>query len=78
MSNPHPRLHVRLKQRAVYSWVVHRNIRMKDLSKMLGIHPCYMSQFVHGRRYPSPRYREKFLSIMKPLKWDDLFVEEFK
>lgn len=75
MANTHPKLKVRMNRAVVYSWVIRNDMRMQDLAHSLGIPPAYLSQFLHGRRYPGPQRRKQILKVMRPLKWSDLFEE---
>ena len=78
MSNPYPKLKVRMKRKSVYSWVLRNNTNVKELGMKLGLSPSYFSQMLHGRRYPNGEKRRQILKVMKPLTWDDLFSEDYE
>lgn len=61
------------------------NISQNHLARMLGISSGYMSQIMHGSRYPSARLRKRFmlilpgkrwLGILFRYKWNELFKKE--
>lgn len=78
MSNPHPKLRVKMKRKAVYSWAVRHNTTLAHLADKMDVSPAYLSQMLHGRRYPNGPRRDQILKIMKPLTWGDLFEEDFE
>ena len=69
-------IRVRLNQVAVLRAIARRNMSQNMLAIRAGSSSGYISQIICGTRNPSPRMREKILSVLAPLTFDDLFIIE--
>ena len=69
-------IRVRLNQTAVLRAIARRNMSQNMLAIRAGSSSGYISQIICGTRNPSPRMREKLLSVLAPLTFDDLFIIE--
>ncbi|GBD11799.1 hypothetical protein HRbin23_01478 [bacterium HR23] len=69
-------MRVRLKERAVWTALERLHISQNELARRLGISSGYLSQLICGRRSPSARLRRRFLEVLGPLGFDDLFFLE--
>lgn len=69
-------IRVRLNQVAVLRAIARRNMSQNMLAIRAGTSSGYVSQIICGTRNPSPRMREKILSVLAPLTFDDLFIIE--
>jgi len=69
-------IRVRLNQVAVLRAIARRNMSQNMLAIRAGTSSGYVSQIICGTRNPSPRMREKLLSVLAPLTFDDLFIIE--
>ena len=69
-------IRVKLNQAAVLRAIARRNMSQNMLAIRAGTSSGYVSQIICGTRNPSPRMREKLLTVLAPLTFDDIFVIE--
>jgi len=69
-------IRVKLNQAAVLRAIARRNMSQNMLAIRAGSSSGYISQIICGTRNPSPRMREKLLSVLAPLTFDDIFIIE--
>ena len=69
-------IRVKLNQAAVLRAIARRNMSQNMLAIRAGSSSGYISQIICGTRNPSPRMREKILSVLAPLTFDDIFIIE--
>ena len=67
---------VKMNQAAVLRAIARRNMSQNMLAIRVGSSSGYISQIMCGTRTPSPRMREKLLSVLAPLTFDDIFIIE--
>jgi transcriptional regulator with XRE-family HTH domain len=66
-------LKVALKAETVRVLLAKKNLTQNWLAQKLGISTAYMSQMLNGKRYISPKMRERFQGYFNHLGFDDLF-----
>jgi len=69
-------LKVKLNQIAVLRAIARRNMSQNMLAIRAGTSSGYISQIMCGTRNPSPRMRERILTVLAPLTFDDIFIIE--
>jgi len=69
-------LKVKLNQIAVLRAIARRNMSQNMLAIRAGTSSGYISQIMCGTRNPSPRMRERILTVLAPLTFDDVFIIE--
>ena len=67
---------VKLNKLAMLRAIARRNMSQNMLAIRVGSSSGYISQIMCGTRTPSPRMREKLLSVLAPLTFDDIFIIE--
>jgi len=66
-------IRVQIKRERFEEEMAKRNLSGGQLSEMLGISHTHLSQCIRGISHPSSKIREKILSILYPLQWEDIF-----
>jgi len=69
-------IRVKLNQASVLRAIARRNMSQNMLAIRAGTSSGYISQIICGTRNPSPMMREKILSVLAPLTFDDIFIIE--
>jgi len=67
---------VRVNKLALLRAIARRNMSQNMLAIRVGSSSGYISQIMCGTRTPSPKMREKLLTVLAPLTFDDIFIIE--
>lgn len=70
------RIKVKLNKKAVLMAITRRNLSQNALAIKAGLTSGYMSQIMCQERCPSPETRQKLLTALSPLSFDDIFIIE--
>jgi transcriptional regulator with XRE-family HTH domain len=67
---------VKVNKLALLRAIARRNMSQNMLAIRVGSSSGYISQIMCGTRIPSPKMREKLLTVLAPLTFDDIFIIE--
>jgi len=67
---------VKVNKLALLRAIARRNMSQNMLAIRVGSSSGYISQIMCGTKTTSPRMREKILTVLAPLTFDDIFIIE--
>lgn len=76
MPGRRPLLTARLNPHAVWDRLDRSNMTQKELARLAGITPGYLSQLMSGKRRPGPETRRRLQETLNISSFDDLFIVE--